>query len=520
MYTLEEKIGQMFLVGFEGYEPPDHILDWLRTGRIGGVILFSRNVQSPQQLAHLTQQCHAAAKYPILIAVDQEGGDIARLRDGFSEGPGAMALGAAPNGIELAEKVAGMLGAEMRALGINWDYAPVVDLSLNAANPAVGTRSPGADKTLVSQIASAQVRGYQGAGVASCAKHFPGLGDTAIDTHNALPALDTPLDQLITSDLEPYRAVIRQDIASIMTTHTIYTALDATYPATLSPVIIHRLLRDELHYDGIVTTDCMEMKAVTDHYAPGESAVLAALASVDLLLYSHTRPAQEGAYEGLLAAVHSGRVPLDVIDQALNRILALKARYAVTTPPDLSVIRAPQHVALADTAARAGTTLLRTAPELFPLQPDTEQVGVIEFASHLDSGIFDTGGLTGFAKLLRTKAPHFKTVPIKAVQPSPESLERAMQLATESQIVVLVTRNAHLMPKQAAIARDVMSVAQRVILICLRNPYDVTVLPGAAAILCTCGGGAPAMQAAVDALLGEFTPPGTLPVELELNPSL
>ncbi len=513
MPTLEDKIGQMFLVGFEGLEAPAHILEWLAQGRIGGVILFARNVQSPEQLARLTQQCHQAAKAPILIGIDQEGGEVARLRTGFTESPGAMALSAAHNGVELAERMSAVLATELRALGINWNYAPVLDISYSIENPAVGTRSPGSDAQRVSAIAAAEVRGFQSAGIAACGKHFPGLGATPIDTHVDLPRLNTPVEQLLAHDLLPYRAAIQAGVASIMTTHTIYTELDTHFPATLSPIIVQKLLREELQFEGVVTTDCMEMHAISQHFGTPQAAVHAAAAGIDLILVSHTRSTQAEAYDKLLEAVKNGIIPLARVEDANERIQKLKAQVAITAAPDVSNIRKPEHVAVADEAARAGTILVKTNPQLFPLKPDTHyKVGVIEFASYLESGILEVGGLTGFAQYIKKRLPTAATLALKASHPTPLSLEQANKIAAEAHLLILATRNAHLIPEELEIARELMTIAQHTILVCLRNPYDASVLAEADVILCTCGGSAPSIQAAVDALFGDFTPTGVLPV--------
>lgn len=518
MQTLEDKIGQLFLVGFEGLEAPQHILDWLAQGRVGGVILFARNVQSPQQLARLTQQCHQAAKYPILIGIDQEGGEVARLRDGFTESPGALALSAAKNGVELAERMSYVLAAELRALGINWNYAPVLDITYNIENPAVGTRSAGSDPQRVSEIAAAQVRGFQAAGIAACGKHFPGLGATPIDTHVDLPRLNTPMEQLLARDLLPYRAAVQAGVASIMTTHTIYTALDEHFPATLSPTIIQKLLREELNFHGVVTTDCMEMDAIRQHFGTPQAAVYAAAAGIDLILVSHTRSVQADAYDKLLEAVKQSIVPIARIEDALERIQTLKAQVAITAPLDVTALSKPEHLALAGEAARAGTVLLKTNPQIFPLKPDTHyQVAVIEFASYLESGILEVGGLTGFAQHIQHRAPTIKTLALKASRPTRASLEQANKLAAEAHILILATRNAHLIPEELEIARQLMTIAQHTILICLRNPYDAWVLPNAEVVLCTCGGSTPSIQAAVAALFGDFTPTGILPVTLAMS---
>jgi len=515
--NLEQRIGQMLMAGFHGLTAPDYFLDWLREGRIGGVILFARNVADPQQLADLTASLHAAAASPILIGIDQEGGTVARMRQGFTESPGALALSSAQDAEALTEQMSGVLGAELRALGINWDYAPAVDITYNAGNPTVGTRSYGSDPARVSRLAAAAVRGFQGAGIAACAKHFPGLGNTAVDTHLALASISQPLDHLLNNDLKPYEAVMAADVASIMTTHTLFTALDAEHPATLSKPIVTGLLRERLGFEGVVTTDCMEMKAIADHYGAGESAVLAALAGVDIILFSHTRTMQETAYDALLDAARSGRLPESIIDAAVTRITKMKAQYAITDAPQPARIRAEAHVAIAETAARAGVTVLRQDDALFPLRLDLGQIGLIEFASYMDSEVMERGGLTGFASTVQSRAPHIETVSLKSIDPDPDAMERARVLAAEANVLVLATRNAHLIPTQLQMAQEFMASAQRVVLLCLRNPFDAQALPGAQVVICTHGDATPSLEAAVDALQGVFTPTGQLRVPVEIN---
>lgn len=511
MQTLEEKIGQLLGVGFDGLQAPDYLLEWLAQGRVGAVILFARNVESPEQLARLTASLHAAAKHPILIGIDQEGGTVARLRQGFTESPGAMALSAAASGnAARVERVSRVLAQELRALGINWDYAPVVDLAYNAQNPSVGTRSFGIDPERVSELVASAVRGFQQGGVAACAKHFPGLGNTPIDTHVALPTLDTPLDTLIERDLMPYRAVIDAGVASIMTTHTIYSTLDTAAPATLSPIVVKRLLRDELGFDGVVTTDCMEMKAIADNFSPGESAVMAILGDVDLVLFSHTRAMQEAAFAAVLNAVRSGRIPESRIDKALERIAAMKARFPIDAPPDLSRIRHPDHLATVQEAARAGVVLLRgSLPVDLP-----ENTVLVEFVSILESGVVERGEPTGMGRLMSQAFPQVKCMTLKA-DLNPLALQAVLAQVATSDLLLLGTRNAHLLPEQLVQAKGLMQAVDRTIHLCLRNPYDALALPGAETVLCSCGDSTPSLEAIIDALRGEFVPTGRLPVPLE-----
>jgi beta-N-acetylhexosaminidase len=512
MMTLEEKIGQMFLVGFHGLTAPDYLLEWLSQGRVGGVILFARNIESPQQVTTLTESFHAAAKYPILISIDQEGGIVARLREGFTESPGAMALSAA-NNRELTARMSAVLAAEMRALGINWTYAPVLDILYNPDNPSLMTRSFGTDAEQVALMASASVEGFQSGGVATTAKHFPGLGNTALDTHLSLPKLDTPIESLLRHDLLPYQAVMQSGLASVMTTHTIYSAIDAEHPATLSPILIKKLLRDELKFTGVVTTDCMEMKAISSHYGAGESAVLAVLADVDLILFSHTRAMQEEAYDALLGATKSGRLSEAVIDAANTRIQALKQRYKIDSKPDLSVIRCAEHLAIAQEAARAATVLLKGT-----LPADLNgRVLLVEIASALESEVLESGGQSGLAKIVNEKIPHVKVSSLKSSDNAPADIERTLTMVNEYDTVILASRSAHFLPERLEICQGILARAKNTILLCLRSPYDAQHLHGAKTIICTFGDAAPSLEAAVEASLGEFAPSGSLPIPMELK---
>lgn len=510
--NLADKVGQMLMVGFYGLEAPQYILDWLKEGKVGGIILFARNVESPQQVADLCQSLHEVAKYPILISIDQEGGAVSRLRDGFSQSPGAMALSATDDET-LAEQVSQILGNEMSALGINWTYAPAVDITYNKDNPTVGVRSFGTDKETVSQFSSAAVRGFQAGGVAACAKHFPGLGDTAIDTHLALATVRTSVEQVVLNDLLPYRAAMDDDLASIMTTHTVFAELDKEYPATLSPVVIKRLLRNELHFDGVVTTDCMEMKAIADNYGSGESAVLAMLAGVDIVLFSHTRAMQEEAYSAMIAAAESGRVSLDIIDKANARIAKLKATYPAQTAT-IETIREAKSLEVMRSAADKSLVMLKNE-DLIPLEHHNKKVGLIEFASYLDSNAVEFAGLTGLSEALKQEIPSLEKIIIRVSEKDETILAQAQSLAESCDIVIVATRNAHLWDNIQALATSYLNSAEKSVLLALRNPYDAEVLE-ADAVICSFGDAEPSLEAVVSALLGNIVPSGKLPVKIAL----
>jgi beta-N-acetylhexosaminidase len=496
---LTQLVGQCFMVGFQGTSAPQYLLEWLHEGRVGGIILFARNVENPRQLAALTRSLHAAAAFPLLISIDQEGGTVARLRGGFTESPSAMAL-ARTGSEDNARQAYAILGAEMRALGINWDYAPVLDMAYNRENPTVGTRSFGADPQVIGAYGAQAVRGLQSAGVAACAKHFPGLGNTAVDTHVALPTLSTRLEHVMSVDLLPYRAVMAEDVASIMTTHTIFADLDRDFPATLSPVVVPRLLREYLGYEGVVTTDCMEMKAIASHHSPGESAVMALLAGVDIVLFSHTREMQQAAMTAVEDALRSGRVPLQRVQQACARRQQLIERYGIT-PAGIShaSVNLPEHRAtMRDIAGQAITLLAGAAPEM----TFDEGVAFVEFASLLESDVMESGGQTGIKTLLDEMHMHPSYAALKP-SGAVTGLEDAISAAKRAKITIIATRNAHLIPEQAARARQIAEHAHIVVHVCLRNPYDAGLVE-ASTVLASYGDAQPQIEAVLQALRGDI----------------
>ncbi len=512
MLSLEQKVGQMMMVGFDGTGPPRHILRWLSEGRIGGVYLFARNIESPAQVKQLINDCRRAAKQPILVGIDQEGGIVARLRDGFSESPGAMALGAAGDS-RLAEDVALIMGRELAALGINWNFAPVADIAHKADNPSVSTRSVGRDKALVSEMVAAQIRGIQRAGVAATVKHFPGLGNTVVDTHEALARVTGSLDYLYDEDLLPFRTAIAADVACVMLTHVMFEALDSQYPATMSRRIVSGLLREELRYDGAVCTDCMEMKAITDGFGAGESAVLAILAGIDMPLFSHTRKWQEEAYEAVAAAVKSGRIATSGIDESVKRIQDLKRRFEQTNRPPVDIVGCDEHEAIAADAARSGTVLVKRGTPI-PLDSDAVNIAVVEMRAQRVSDAVDARSRSTFSRHISLRLPHASCHVINPRLPETVANIKIKAIARSADVVILLTRNAHMQPRQLRLAQVIIDRSKQVILVCARNPYDAGLLSGADTVICTNGDSKPSLKAAVDAICGDFVPSGKLTVTL------
>src|SRR5512145_2625754 len=300
--SLDRDAAALLCVGFHGTTPSVEVLELVRRG-VSGVILFSRNVESAQQVAELTSALKRAAGRPLLVAIDQEGGRVARLRGahGFTELPPMRAIGAAGDE-RIAFGVGALLGRELRAVGIDQDYAPVVDVDTNPKNPVIGDRSLSRDPEVVARLGAALALGLQAEGVAACAKHFPGHGDTSQDSHVDLPRLPHALDRLRRVELPPFRALSQAGVAAIMTAHVVFEALDPARPATLSPPVL-RLLREELGFQGCCVSDDLEMKAVADHYPIEDAAPAAIAAGVDQLLVCHRSELQHRTIDLIRGAV-------------------------------------------------------------------------------------------------------------------------------------------------------------------------------------------------------------------------
>jgi beta-N-acetylhexosaminidase len=348
MNVLDHDVAGLFAVGFHGTSPSKELLELIRRG-VYGVILFGRNVESAEQVAELVVELKRAAGRPLLLSVDQEGGRVARLRSpqGFTELPPMRALGATSDE-SLAFEVGALIGRELRAVGIDQDYAPVVDVDTNPHNPVIGDRSFSRDAHEVARIGTALARGLQSAGVAACAKHFPGHGDTSQDSHEDLPRLSHGLERLREVELVPFRALAAAGVASAMTAHVVFEALDARRPATLSPAVM-RLLREECGYDGCVISDDLEMKAVAEHFPLEEAAPAALAAGVDALLVCHRAEVQHRAIDLARAAVEGGRVSRERLAEARRRVATMLA-WAGPAPSAREVkerLRTEAHLALA-----------------------------------------------------------------------------------------------------------------------------------------------------------------------------
>jgi beta-N-acetylhexosaminidase len=317
---------QLLTVGFYDTTLTPTLKELLDRG-VGGVVLFARNIESPAQVAQLIFDIKSYAGRPIFVGLDQEGGLVQRLKDGFTRIPPMRAFGA--YGDEpTAEALGRFIGRELRAVGVDVNFAPILDVDTNPNNPIIGNRSFSRDAELVGRLGVALGRGLESAGVASCGKHFPGHGDTAQDSHQELPSLPHSLERLEAVELVPFRAWANAKLASIMTAHVIFEPLDPDYPATMSRRVLHGILRERLGYEGLIITDDIEMKAIADHYGYEEAAIRGVNAGVDNFLCCHTADVAHRIIDTLVEAVEVGRIGQARIDDAGARVAAFTSRWA------------------------------------------------------------------------------------------------------------------------------------------------------------------------------------------------
>lgn len=354
MIDLEQQAAGLFCVGFSGTSVPAEMEELQRRG-VAGAILFRRNVESAEQFASLCSTLKTAAGRPFLTSIDQEGGRVMRLRAPFTAIPPMRALGAAADPT-LAREIGAILGRELRAVNIDLDFAPVLDVDTNPLNPVIGDRSFGPSPREVGQLGAALIQGLQSAGVAACGKHFPGHGDTSQDSHLALPRLPHSLDRLESTELPPFQAAIDAKVASIMTAHVIFEPFDSHYPATMSRPTLDGILRDRMGFDGVVISDDLEMKAISDHFGLEEAVIRGILAGVDLFLVCHTPELQHRAIDYLVSAVRRGDVPRARLDEAHRRVQILMARYVKPPATDdfRLVVGCAAHQAVVDHIRRLG----------------------------------------------------------------------------------------------------------------------------------------------------------------------
>jgi beta-N-acetylhexosaminidase len=499
-------------VGFEGSDPSTAPLEALRAFGPGGIILFGRNVGDAGALRALIAALRETGSPPPLVTIDQEGGRVARIRDGVAALPSAMALGAGGD-TAAAGALATLLGRDLARLGVGADFAPVADLSLQPQSRVIGTRAFGDDPERVAAFVRAFAQGLERGGVAAALKHFPGHGSTAEDSHVAFPRVTADAATLRARDLVPFARAIAAHAASIvMTAHVVIDAFDANRPATLSRAVLTGVLRDELGFQGVVATDCLEMDAIARGVGTVRGAVEALAAGADLLLISHHLELAHEAADAIAAAVRAERIPEQRLREAYARVLALRNRFPAIVP-----YAQPLEEAAPLEAARRAVTILRGDARLAA----DEAVTVISFEGALTDNAATSGAraraveepsLSSALRRRRWKSEVMR-VPLEPDGDDVDLLLEHVARLGEREFV-LVTRSAHLYPAQREAVARILAAVPDALIVSAREPYDALLWPQARRIACIYGDQPLAFEGCADVLSGRAEPRGVLPVRL------
>lgn len=467
--------GQMMMVGFPGnFHISDEVKSFLEEYKIGNVILFGENIKDKTSLLHLCNEIQTIVKkatgYPALISLDQEGGMVNRFSPDIPSAPSAMAIGATGNP-EYAYLSGRMTAEEMKMFGLNFNLAPSVDINNNKNNPVIGVRSYGEDADSVIKFAEKMVEGLASEGIIPCIKHFPGHGDTGTDSHLSLPTVAKTQEELRHSELRPFKALIDKGVEAVMTSHILFPTFDSEYPATMSRRILNDLLREELGFQGIIVTDCLEMGAVKENFGSVFAASKAVEAGVDLLCVSHDWKVARDILDMVTETFDTSRLL-----QSANKILNLKKKLAALPHPainneKLELIRDKFE------KMRYDCINLINAPTPFPAitEQDTLFLGCPAYRSTLASG---EPYPFHFAEYMGNKfKTSFLTIPLT---PSEEDTEAILRYTENYRNIIVGSYNAHLLKEQGAFLKKLEAAVSEggktLTLVALRNPYDLELI--------------------------------------------
>jgi beta-N-acetylhexosaminidase len=530
--SLREKIGQLMVFGFKANtvtEASEEIKELIRDYHVGGIIFFGRNIGKPEEVLSLTTDLQQEAKdtgqkHPLLICIDQENGVVRRLGEGSTVLPGAMLLGATHDP-KHAYTVGLATGKELKAQGINWNLAPTVDVNNNPLNPVIGVRSYGENPELVSEFGKAAMKGMQDAGVVTTLKHFPGHGDTDLDSHLELPTITKDMQHLEAVELVPFKECIAEGADTIMSAHVYFPAIEDRdgVPATLSKKVLTGLLRDKLGFQGVITTDCMEMKAIADTIGTARGAVEAIKAGADIVMISHLHNLQKDAIEAVVQAVQNGEIEEEMINAAYQRVQRLKEKYLSWDDIPLNqerielpaVIGCKEHQQQAEEAFREGITIVKNVGNTLPLSADQDHRVLVIYPnnSYLTMVEDERYSSNALGYVIQEVHPTAET----EILSSPLSEEEIAQVVKRAELfdtVIVGTLSASQSNKQLDLIEKLMGTGKSVVVIAMRSPYDLAYIPGVPAYIATYEFTTPALRMAAKALYGQETVKGKLPVTI------
>lgn len=513
--TIEEKIGQLIMFGFQGTKVTDHARTMIETHKVGNVILFAQNCASPAQMFQMNQDLQKLAKthldIPMFISIDQEGGMVTRIFHGATFFPGAMTISATGQK-EHAYQMGKIMGLELNALGVNMNLAPVLDVNNNPKNPVIGVRSYSDDPEVVSVFGIEFMKGLQEHVIAT-AKHFPGHGDTHVDSHLALPKVDYPIERLQTVELVPFKRAIHAGIEAIMSSHIDFPAFTENgLPTTLSKKCLTGFLREELGFQGLIVTDGMEMKAIQDHYGTVEASLMAILAGANQVCICHSEVYQLEAVKRLKDAVLSGELPMEILDERVARVLSYKSKwlnvdlnqtYQAVEP----IIKDPNAKALSYKIVEKALTLVKG--KAIQTDPNALFIGVLPKAT---SGADDTDGLYNVLDFIQKAFPKMTTTMLP-LSPTKDDIHDVLRRATEKKQVIMCTYNGNIFKEQIELMDQLSAINIDFHVIAMRNPYDLYYAKDIKNYVCLYEYTPNSIQVLLSYLKGQVVPEGRIPVK-------
>ncbi len=496
--------GRRLVVGIEGTEVSDETVAFLRSIHAGGVILYARNIESVEQAKRLIADLRAALDRPLVVAIDHEGGLVVRFKRGVTIFPGNSALGAAAAPVD-AEGVGHVMGEELRAIGFDLNLAPVLDVLTPAYNPGITIRSFGDDPARVAELGEAMIHGMQAAGLAACAKHLPGKGAVTVDAHHELPVIE--LDRPNAAEhLAPFRRAARTGVACMMTSHVISPAWerDETIPATFSRTIATELVRMDLHHEGVLISDDLDMGAVAKHWPIEETAVRAVEAGHDLLLVCHNRERMLAAHRALGEAYDAGRFDEKAIAESDARIEALLRRCGEKPPPRTTDSRAAWLLQVL--LAQRALEVRRGEHALLPIAPE-QKVAVVYPVFDTIEGILVEDEGRDLGKLI---AAYFEPSGIKPtllpyrLDCEPDKIREIFHAAKGSETIVLVCFHAMVYARERELLKAFEAFEDRLVVIFTRNPLDSELVETSPTVIITHGFRTFQIGAAIETLCGRL----------------
>lgn len=496
---------------------------------IGAIVLFQRNIKSIDQLASLVRDLQQIAKEaghtrPLLIGIDQENGLVTRIKPPVAtQLPGSMAIGATGS-TEAALRVSRATGELLGFFGINMNYAPCCDINSEPLNPVIGVRSPGDDGEMVGRFSSAMAQGLRERKVIPCIKHFPGHGDTNVDSHYGLPIVNKGVESLETCELVPFRRAVAEGVEAVMTAHIVVPSLDNLgLPATLSKDFME-ILRERLQYNGLIITDCLEMDAVRATFGTAAGAVKSLEAGADCVMICHTRSVQIQAYENVLSAVSSGSLPADKLMKSADRVDMLKSKFldwedAINSHNSFESIRSitNAHEKLSDELYSRTTTVIRDDQKALPLSSHglIAYVYPVEYSDRISvSGIIESSEIIScipscFLDILKAQASHVVECPFQENRDLDGTVEAQVSRADT---VILVTRNARISTYQKFMGARLALLTKKLITVATCDPYDFVDVADVKTCIAMYEPTAEAFYSAVQLIFGAKKPLGTMPV--------